>query len=185
MKGRGHLGKWASGVLGGVCLLLVLNLVLRDGVRAGASRPTFPAASSTTALRVQTVSRVSADELSQFDPVVRLDLLKELQGRPLPQLTRNPFEFEALRSAAPPANAGAPAAPAAESPPPPVPLKSLGYTEKAGGEREALISDDEQIYVVREGEVVAKKYRVLKITPTLVEIEDESSHRKVQLPYNQ
>jgi Tfp pilus assembly protein PilP len=52
-------------------------------------------------------------------------------------------------------------------------FKPIGYVEKAGGQVEAIISQDSQVYVVHLGERFADKYRVLKITPDSVEaIED-------------
>jgi len=52
-------------------------------------------------------------------------------------------------------------------------FKPLGYVEKAGGRVEAIVSQDDQIYVVHEGDLFAGKYRVLKISPELVEAVDE------------
>lgn len=179
MKDLGHLEKWASGILGAVCLLLALNLVFRTGVRAGASRPTMAPSTSTQSRRVDRMPLKGDDDLARYDPVLKLDLLKELLDRPLPRLERNPFEFPAARVA--PAPTPAAPAPAAPPPPPPMPLKAMGYSEKAGGVREAYVSDEEQVYVVHEGDVVANKYRITKITPTAVEVVDETSSRTVQL----
>jgi hypothetical protein len=58
----------------------------------------------------------------------------------------------------------------------------LGYTEKSPGVPEAIVTDDDQIYIVHEGETFARKYRVLKITPTGVEVEDETTQQKARLP---
>jgi Tfp pilus assembly protein PilP len=54
-------------------------------------------------------------------------------------------------------------------------FKSLGYVEKAGGRIEAIVSLDDQVYVVHEGDLFADKYRVLKISPDLVEAVDETT----------
>jgi len=54
-------------------------------------------------------------------------------------------------------------------------FKPLGYVEKAGGRVEAVVSQDDQIYIVREGDLFAGKYRVLKISPELVEAADETT----------
>lgn len=187
MRATGHLEKWASGVLGAVCLILTMLLVLQfTGVRAGGSRPTMPSATSAGMRRPQTVSPGGPEELARYDALVRLDLLKEFQTRPVPQLPRNPFEFEPLET---PVRQAEPAAAPPAAPPPagptPVPLKALGYSENPGGVRQAFISDGDQVYVVQEGESFAKRFRVVKISPTLVEIEDESSRQTVRLPITQ
>lgn len=180
MKDTGHLEKWASGILGAVCLLLALNLMFRTGARAGASRPTIGSNASAQSRRLDRVTLKSDDDLARYDPVVKLDLLKDLLDRPLPHLDRNPFEFPASRVAPAPPPTAAPAPPAPPAPPP-MPLKAMGYSEKAGGVHEAYVSDDDQVYVVHEGDVVANKYRITKITPAAVEVVDETSNRTVQL----
>jgi len=185
MRGKGQLEKWATGFLGVVCLLLVLNLTLRNGVKAGASRATLPSRVVPAASRSQALADRVADELARYDPGVRLDLLKELQSRPLPKLARNPFEFEAKPApATPPESAAAPAAPTPPPPAPP-PLKAMGYTQKAGGVNEAIVTDDQEIYIVHEGEIFAQRFRVLKISPSAVEVDDETTHQTIRLPIPQ
>lgn len=184
MRGRSQREKWAIGFLGIVCLLLVLNLVLRTGVKAGASRAIRPGRGSPAASRSPALSERVADELARYDPGVRLDLLKELQSRPLPKLARNPFEFETRPAVAQPTTP-APAASAPPAPPAPPPLKAVGYTEKAGGVKEAIVSDDQEIYIVHEGESFAKRFRVLKISPAAIEVDDETTHQTIRLPIPQ
>jgi hypothetical protein len=123
------------------------------------------------------------DELSRYDPEVRLDLLNDQQSRPLPKIDRNPFEFPAPKPTA--ASRGGifgPQLPPPPPPPPPLSIKLIGYTDKGGGVKVGIISDDEEIYVVREGETFAKIFKVTKLTPLMVEIYDESTHRTVELP---
>jgi hypothetical protein len=184
MKLESHVEKWASGVLAAVCLMLVIALSFQlGGVRAGVSRPAT--IDSNNHNRAQSASRRATDDLSRYDPVVRLDLLKELQSRSLHESRRDPFEFDLPKPPAPP-----PAPPVAVPPspppgPPPVPLAGMGFSEKAGGAREAYVSDGEEVYVVHEGETFAMRFKVLKITSTLIEIEDETTHQTVQLPFPQ
>lgn len=183
MKLTGHIEKWGSGVLGALSLALLVNLVLQfDGVRAGSRHLAPP---TTSRNRLERVSIQGADELARYDPVVRLDLLKQIEERPLPELARNPFEFEALParpSATQPASGVASPAP---PPPPPVTLKPMGYSEKAGGIREAYVTEEDQVYVVHEGETVATKYKVIKITPSVITVEDVSLHQTIELPIPQ
>jgi hypothetical protein len=51
--------------------------------------------------------------------------------------------------------------------------RPLGYVEKAGGEREAIVEFRDQVYLVHEGELFAEKFRVLQVTPSSVEIVEE------------
>ena len=40
----------------------------------------------------------------------------------------------------------------------------IGYVEKAGGEKEAIVEYQDQVFLVHEGELFAGKYRVLRLT---------------------
>ncbi len=183
MTKRAQLEKWARVSLGAVCLLLLINLVSQfGGIRVGASRTSMPPPGNSDK-RLKPNS-AGFDELARYDTNVHLELLKEFRSRPVPQFGRNPFEIPAARSAPAPVSTAPVTAPQPTPPPPPPPiaLKALGYTEMAG-KQEAIVSDDEQTYVVHEGDTVAQKYRVLKITPKFVEVEDVSSHQTAQLPF--
>jgi hypothetical protein len=198
MKASGPMQKWGVGVLGVVSLVLLVNLVLQftRTLTAGNARPrtmTLPTAKrpSRPAAKGSARKQKTSDELSRYDPMVKLDLLKELEARPLPELERNPFEFPkppavvlsptqtaSIASAVPPS---APPPP----PPPPVSLKPMGYSTGTGGVKEAMVSDDDQIFVVHEGDSVGTRYMVIKITPTVISVEDAITHQTVDLPVPQ
>ena len=188
MKATGHIEKWGAGVLGAVSLALLVNLVLHiNRGHAGDTRPratTPPRAKATTLPGPKAPAgkqRVS-DELSRYNPVVKLDLLKELEDRPLPELDRNPFEFVAAPANVAPGQTAAAAPAAAQPPPPPVTLKPMGYSEGKGGVKEAMVSDEDQVFVVHEGDSIGTRYKVIKITPTVITVEDATIHQTVDLP---
>jgi hypothetical protein len=129
------------------------------------------------------------DELSSYDPIVKLDMLKETEGRPLPDMHRDPFEFPG--GAAPVAHgkaaaATAPTPPPAPPPPPPVTLTVMGYSEGKGGVDEAMVSDEnQQVLLVHAGDSVGTRYKIVKIVPTAVTVEDSTTHQTVDLPVPQ
>ena len=49
----------------------------------------------------------------------------------------------------------------------------VGYVEKAGGEKEAIVEFQNEVFLVHEGELFAGKYRVLRLTAVAVEIVEE------------
>ncbi|MGD0220920.1 MAG: hypothetical protein ABSF71_01175 [Terriglobia bacterium] len=57
--------------------------------------------------------------------------------------------------------------------PPPTVFKTIGYVEKAGGQVEAIILQENQVQVVHLGDLVAGRYRVTKVSPDSVEASDE------------
>ena len=118
-------------------------------------------------------------ELAHFSPVLRLDLLEKYQSRPAAENSRDLFEFVESQTVKllPSFSRGSGGAiiPATASPPQPsVPLRFLGYSESNQGVREVVLSDGTQIFVAREGDRVARDYKVVKISPQLVEIEVET-----------
>jgi len=50
---------------------------------------------------------------------------------------------------------------------------TLGYVEKADGEREAIVAVHDQVYLVHEGELFAEKYKALHVTASSIEIVEE------------
>jgi hypothetical protein len=181
MRLKPQVEKWAAGILGIVCLALVVNIVFESGGKASAARPSQGVARTSAESRSPSPGPRALDELARYDPELNLDLLEKLDGRPFPEISRNPFEYPPPPSAAKSAKAGE-NGPAAPPPPPPLPLKAIGYSVKNGGVPEAVITDEEDIYVVHVGETFGKRYQVMSLTPNRVEIHDSSTQQVVQLP---
>ena len=177
--------KWAAAILGVVCLALLINLLRSPFVRAGAPRPVSPPAASASVGRG--TATASFADLSRYDPEVRLDLLNRLNARPLPAPERDPFRYgltpaEKAQKEQAAAQASQPPPP---PPPPPVTVKALGYVDEPEGKREAFFADEAETYRAREGQsfAAADRYKVLKITPAMVTIEDRVSHQAVVLNF--
>ena len=67
-----------------------------------------------------------------------------------------------------------PTPPVPQAPPAPTIFKTIGYVEKADGQLEAIILQENQVQVVHIGEYIAGRYLVTKITPDLVDAVDEA-----------
>jgi len=178
--------KWGVAVLGVVSLLLVANLVAQY-------RGTQPRHAAANAIKAGTAHRRAgkdsshlADDLAKYDPVVHFAALKALDSRPLPDEDRNPFEFVGGAPApvvqTPTVAAAAPTPP---PPPPPPPVKAVGYNELPGGKKEAMVTYNDDLVVVHEGDMVGTKFKVTKITPTMVAVEDGDTHETLELPIPQ
>jgi hypothetical protein len=205
MKLSGQMGKWSIAILGVVSLLLIVNLVnqynhLRAVVKPPVAKARPPARigvlAGTRAPVVKPAGRPRApDDLSAYNSIVEVDLLNKYEDRPLPELHRDPFTFVAV--AVPPRvqAAGAAPAPPPAPPPPPLNLKVMGYTEGKGAPDGAMVelcsascetsSPDDQVLVVHAGEAVGTRYKVVKINPTVVTVEDSAIHQTVDLPVPQ
>ena len=75
--------------------------------------------------------------------------------------------------------------PAPAPPPPPLPLKAVGYNELPGGNKEAIVTYNEDVQMVHEGDVIASRFKILKINPTMLTVEDDHTHETLQLPFPQ
>ena len=188
MKKPEQLSKWAVGILGIVCLGLVVNLVWNyRQVRAGTAKAASSVKVAPGKIQARSEARAAVSGLSRYDPDLKLDLLKKVQGRPLTSLGRDPFAFQSPAPPRPAASAAAAptAAPAPPAPPPPPPLKAMGYSDMPGGVREAYVSYEDQVYSVHEGDTIGNKFKVLTVSPTQVEVEDATSKERLKLPISQ
>jgi len=175
--------KWITAGLGVVALILIVNLVYRGGGEAPAPRGATPARGAAPPAQGKSTPRVP-EELARYDPALQLDKLKAIQDRPEAKLKRNPFEFVQREVAvAPEVASSAPApAPQAPAPPPPPPLKAVGYTQLREGGGEAIVTLQDELFIVHEGESFAKRFRVQKLTPAVVEVFDETTQQIIRLP---
>ena len=135
--------------------------------------------SATTAVRPAVTREPTAEDLN-----VQADRLRSRTNAVvLRPSTRNPFRFNAPRSAAPAGNrfdsspvpaAVAPSGSAVALPPP---LTLSGVTEEKtpeGARRTAVISGDGQLYLSGVGDTVAGRYTVVLIDPEAVVLRDAS-----------
>ncbi len=55
---------------------------------------------------------------------------------------------------------------------PPIPLKFYGFANQPGEPKKVFLSQGEELWVAGEGEIVNRRYKVIRITPTYVEMQD-------------
>ena len=138
-------------------------------------------------------------DLSSIDPTLRLDLLAKLEAVRVQGGSRSLFEFSAAPLPAAPEAKVVPGAkiqtvPLPPPPPkpaeaeakpvaPPIPLKFYGYsTPVRQGNKRAFFMDGDQILVASEGEVLKKRYRVVRIGVNSVVMEDLEFKAEQTLP---
>jgi hypothetical protein len=69
----------------------------------------------------------------------------------------------------------------ATPPPERFPLAYYGYAKRHSDGTHALFCDDDTIYLVREGDVIGGRFRVLRIGATSAEVEDLARHKRETL----
>jgi hypothetical protein len=69
-------------------------------------------------------------------------------------------------------------------PPPPIPIKYYGFASKPGETKKVFLQQTggEEVWVVRQGEIVARRYRLVQIAPNSVTMEDVLTSNKQTIP---
>jgi hypothetical protein len=128
----------------------------------------------------------------QLDPRLRLDLLAKVHSVSYQGSERNIFQYytppppvdkPVANPVTGPGGAAAKPPGPPPAPPPPIPLKYYGYAEKPlGSPKKAFFSDGEEIFIAAEGDIVNKKYKIVKIGVNTVEAEDITTKHRQVLP---
>ncbi|HEX5413719.1 MAG TPA: hypothetical protein VFZ27_17890 [Terriglobia bacterium] len=188
MKNRKNIEKIGIAALALLCVFLVFKLVSEiTGNPAGAVQPiTVSAQTPNSTPQTDPARKSVASPKSASQMQVRA--LDEYRPKPLPGLGRNPFNFgqaplsPAQRAVQAARAAGGGAMTASTAGPPPIPLRAIGYSERGGAGPEAYLMDNNDVYVVHDGDLLSNRFRILKITSTNVEVQDGASGEKAQLP---
>jgi hypothetical protein len=191
MNKRKQFERWGGVALAGLCVFLVFRLVseiIGNPAPAAGAETTVSTPSPKPAQIPQSAPK-KGTALRIADSTLQLQSLDEYVPKPLPDIDRNPFDFGAppLTPAQKAARAAAGGAMTASSgpAPPKISLRAIGYSEKPGVGPEAYLTDADDVFIVHKGDVVSRQYKVIRITPSIVEVQDGASGEKVQLPIPQ
>jgi hypothetical protein len=55
---------------------------------------------------------------------------------------------------------------------PPIPLKFFGFASQTGEAKKIFLSKGDDVFIAGEGEIVDRRYKVVRISPTSVDIQD-------------
>ncbi len=67
-------------------------------------------------------------------------------------------------------------------PPPPINIKYFGTAVRANGDRQAFLLAGEDVYLATQGEIVARKYKIVSIDAHSIRVEDLTNHNAQTLP---
>jgi hypothetical protein len=155
--------------------------VIAQGTSTPAGPRDHPAAPLAAAPATEAMSRAATTTDPDFD--VEISRLRARLGvMPTPSLSgRNPFEFGAVPSSRHAATSGhhssalAPADAAPDATPDRPPMQLLGVAADGSGAapvRTAVIATPRQLYLVREGEQIALRFLVVRVSDDAVELRD-------------
>lgn len=125
-----------------------------------------------------------------LDPTLRLDLLASSEQTQYEGSGRNIFISQAEPPPIPvPGAPGVTDAQKAQEEayhlpqppaPTPIPLKFFGFASKIGEPKKIFLEQNGDVFVAGEGEIVNRRYKVIHITPTSVEMQDMVSSGPTQ-----
>jgi hypothetical protein len=168
-----------------------------DGSTSSASAPAAaPVITSSVQVRkVVTHSRSGSKKVAperSLDPSLRYDWLKISEDTKYSGTGRNIFRAQADIPApiAPaitdkPKVPEGPVVPPPPPPPPPINLKFFGFASKPGELKKVFLSQGEDVFIAHEGDIVDRRYKVVRITPVAVEIEDVLNNNRQSIPLTQ
>jgi hypothetical protein len=182
---------WAA-VLGVVAVVAlayeVIPIFMGSSTATASTETAAPLATATHAPGRLGTKGNKKPQIANLDPTLRLDLLAaseqtEYEGsgrnifvsRPDEVVIQNPVSSGALDHGKNGGMAGGSPIYTPQFPgsPPPIPLKFYGFASTAGTAKKIFLkSGDGDVFVAGEGEIVDRRYKVIRITPTSVSIQD-------------
>ena len=172
-----------------VCLLVLALMIAVRGffsIQSGSNAGPAP----TQASGVQPIlGRKGPTQLlpeNNLDPRLRLDLLQASADVEYKGNGRNIFRIGAEPVKALPQPVKPPMQVINTPPPQPqINMKFFGFATRPGSGRKVFLSQGDDVFVAGEGDIVNRRYRILRIMPTSVEVEDVISNIRQMLPLTQ
>jgi len=125
----------------------------------------------------------------RLDPTLDLKLLSQSEEIKYAGNGRNIFVVGSVPIEKPKANGTDKQAglrlPPPIQPPPPITLKFFGFANRPGETKKVFLSQGEDVFIAAEGDIVDRRYRVLHISPTAVDVEDVINNNRQSLPLTQ
>jgi hypothetical protein len=185
-----------AGVLGIVVLGLLVNVLMSyfggSSAPAPAPPPTATVQPSRSAPPAAAPGEHSAVRIpgvsASLDPTLHPEWMAHAESVEYTGNGRNIFsQFSAppkIEEAKAPIRPSAPevVAPQGPPPPPPIDLKFFGYEAHKDGTRKAFLLHGDDVFIASEGDVVDHRYKVLKIAPLSVQVEDIPYQNAQPLP---
>lgn len=189
------LGTESKGKVIAVAVLgvVVIGLVIWDVHRIFSSAPTVPPPAPAAASVASSPSgngnakRIPVS-LSKLNPTLHPELMAQAESIRYTGSGRNifsmnsapPAKIEAVKGPVRPVQHIA-AGPTGPPPPPPIDLQFFGY-EARGNVRKAFLLQGNNIYIASPGDVVAHRYKIVKILPFSIEVTDLMYNHTQNLP---
>jgi hypothetical protein len=170
----------AAAVMAVLAVVLVVRMIALSWSNPAAEPAARPQSGS--ARRPQEPRKAAtAPATASLDPTLRLDLLQASEATQYEGSGRNIFRAYEPPPPPVPKVVGKqtdpcvllhPGCPGYVPPPPPITLKFFGFASRPGEPKKIFLADGDNIFVGKEGDIVNRRYKILKISANSVEVED-------------
>jgi hypothetical protein len=128
--------------------------------------------------------------LASLDPTLHPEIMRQAESLEYTGTGRNIFSLLSAPPAipkpiAPIRQAHVDTGPPPPPPPPPINLGFYGYAAEKTGQKQVFLLHGDDIFIASEGDVVDRRYRVVKIGAASVQVEDIPYHNTQTLPLRQ
>jgi hypothetical protein len=128
--------------------------------------------------------------LAALDPTLHPEIMRQAESLEYTGNGRNIFsQFSAPVNIPQPIaairQAHADTGPPPPPPPPPINLGFYGYASEKSGQKQVFLLHGDDIFIASEGDVVDRRYRVVKISAASIQVEDIPYHNTQTLPLRQ
>ena len=174
----------ALAVLGAIALIVLARVFWPSAPAPAAPQASAGSPAHGNVRRTASGRVVLSSEL-RLDPTLDLDLLARSEQIVYAGTARNifiPGSLPVPKAIVALDQKPAPYVPPPIPPPPPINLKFFGFASKPGEPKKAFLSQGEDIFIAVEGEIVNRRYRILRISPAAVEVEDVLNNNKQSIP---
>lgn len=182
----------ALAVLGGLALLSLAYQFWPSSTSAVSTPAQTASAPAKPTMRRNASGKLVPVGEPRLDPTLDLKLLAQSEGIKYGGNGRNIFVAGSLPTIEKPKRPGvtdhqqaAISLPPPPPPPPPIPLKFFGFANKPGEPRRIFLVNGEDVFIAGENDIVDRRYRVLHISNTSVEMEDVLNNNKQNIPLSQ
>jgi hypothetical protein len=171
----------------GLMVLAIVFAVIRfssDSSPASAKSPALtPPLHTPVSRSVLPASRRMETAARSLDPTLRYEWLRASEDVKYEGTGRNIFQAQVDIPQPVVRENTAPQPPPGPPPPPPITLKFFGFANKPGEPRKVFLSQGDDVFIAGEGEIVDRRYKILRITPNSVEVEDvlNNNRQSIQL----
>jgi len=178
-------------VLSGIAVLALAYEYWPSSPAAGPAAAQLAAAPVKPAMRRTASGKMVAALEPRLDPTLDLKLLSQTEEIKYAGNGRNIFVAGSVAVIEKPRSNGTEKQqPVAYVPPPipgppPITLKFFGFANRPGETKKVFLVQGEDIFIAAEGDIVDRRYRVVHISPTAVDVEDVLNNNKQSLPLMQ